>query len=422
MGVLALGVLPVAPAEAQTSDAAAQKAALEITAARDKANRAAEAWVKAETELDNLSVEQTRLEEETKQLSAHVDELQAGVESLALDRFLGDSNSAGLFIGLDGPTQQVEADILARLASDTSETSIDNYQAAQADLVKKQAELSRKQKQTGRAAAAVKKTRDDALVLVEQLKKIEAQRLKDEAVRRALEALLAEQQRRDQEKAAREAKVAEALAKAQAAAAAPAPAAASQGSTDQGAQPAPAADAPKAGSSGSSSASGATTDPGAGTTGGGGTPGDGGGAPITPEGDGSAGGAYVDHDIICPVQGSAYGDTWGAPRSGGRRHQGVDMLATLGTPLYAVASGDAQFRQNELGGNAIWLRGDNGNSYYYAHLDHYEGDSRHVSQGEVVGYVGDTGNARGTPHLHFEVHPGNGPAVNPTPTVRAAGC
>ncbi len=75
--------------------------------------------------------------------------------------------------------------------------------------------------------------------------------------------------------------------------------------------------------------------------------------------------------------------------------------------------------RNRLGGNALWLDGDDGNSYYYAHFDRY-GKIGAGEAGDIVGYVGDTGDARGTPHLHFEVHPGRGPAVNPYPTARSA--
>ena len=98
------------------------------------------------------------------------------------------------------------------------------------------------------------------------------------------------------------------------------------------------------------------------------------------------------------------------------------MLAPTGTPLQAVIGGFVSHRNNALGGITISLVGDNGNRYYYAHLASYEGTSRRVNQGDVIGYNGDTGNATGTPHLHFEIHPGGGLAVNPTPSVRAAGC
>ena len=117
-----------------------------------------------------------------------------------------------------------------------------------------------------------------------------------------------------------------------------------------------------------------------------------------------SGAGYIDN-IVCPMAGAAYGDSWGAPRSGGRHHEGVDMLAPFGTPIVAVIGGYVTFKQNQLGGNAASIAGDNGNRYYYAHFGSYEGSSRRVEQGEIIGYNGDSGNAAGTPHLHFEIHP-----------------
>lgn len=128
---------------------------------------------------------------------------------------------------------------------------------------------------------------------------------------------------------------------------------------------------------------------------------------------------------FCPVDGvTAFSDTWGAPRSGGRTHQGVDMLAVRGTPAVAIEAGTvARLRSGGLGGITVWLRGDSGDSFYYAHLDGWApGLSRgeRLAGGEVLGFVGTTGNAPASiPHLHFEHHPGGGGAVNPYPLVRS---
>ena len=94
------------------------------------------------------------------------------------------------------------------------------------------------------------------------------------------------------------------------------------------------------------------------------------------------------------------------------------MMAARGVPLVAVESGYAQFKTTRLGGNSVWVNGNSGTRYFYAHLSAWEGSSRNVSRGEVIGYVGATGNTSAN-HLHFEVHPGGGRAVNPYPYVRA---
>lgn len=130
--------------------------------------------------------------------------------------------------------------------------------------------------------------------------------------------------------------------------------------------------------------------------------------------------------LACPVQGSvSFTDSWGAARSGGRSHKGVDMMAAEGTPEAAIVGGTISRTsdiERGLGGITIWLQGDNGVSYYYAHNSrNVVNAGQRVSQGQIVGYVGRTGNARSTAaHLHFEVHPGGGGAVNPYPTAAAA--
>lgn len=126
---------------------------------------------------------------------------------------------------------------------------------------------------------------------------------------------------------------------------------------------------------------------------------------------------------VCPVQGGAtFTNDWGFPRSGGRRHQGNDLFAARGTPVVASVGGSYRRSNNGLGGISYYLQGDDGNTYYGTHMAGYGsvGPGR-VGQGTVLGFVGNSGNARGTsPHLHFEIHPGGGGAVNPFPTVSRA--
>lgn len=125
----------------------------------------------------------------------------------------------------------------------------------------------------------------------------------------------------------------------------------------------------------------------------------------------------VDGKFFCPVPGASFSDSWMQPRSGGRGHKGVDMIAPIGTPTYAPVSGDISFGTDGLGGRSWYLYGDDGNFYYGTHLSRFGPHEGRVTGGELVGYVGQSGNAS-IPHLHFEIHiGGRGNAVNPYPTV-----
>jgi peptidoglycan LD-endopeptidase LytH len=130
--------------------------------------------------------------------------------------------------------------------------------------------------------------------------------------------------------------------------------------------------------------------------------------------------------FICPFTPgrTSFINSWGYPRSGGRTHKGTDMFAVWNEPMYAVAAGVVYTGNSVLGGRSIWLVGSNGVAYYYAHLSGWNvSNGQRVSQGQTIGFNGDSGNARGgAPHLHFEIHPGGrgSPAVNPYPTLVAA--
>jgi murein DD-endopeptidase MepM/ murein hydrolase activator NlpD len=136
---------------------------------------------------------------------------------------------------------------------------------------------------------------------------------------------------------------------------------------------------------------------------------------------------------VFPVYGpSSFTDTFGAFRGdvSGGWHHGDDIFAPLGAPLLAIASGTVfSVGWNEVGGNRLWLRDGQGNLFYYAHLSAFSPlavNGNHVAAGAVVGFVGNTGDAQGTPyHLHFEIHPvsllglGYDGAVDPTAYLMA---
>jgi peptidoglycan LD-endopeptidase LytH len=128
--------------------------------------------------------------------------------------------------------------------------------------------------------------------------------------------------------------------------------------------------------------------------------------------------------LVVPVAGlprSRLSNNWGEPRSGGRRHEGIDIFVRCGQPVVSATEGIVtSVGENHLGGQVVWVLGPGGSMHYYAHL------SRHaeirqwdlVRPGDPVGYVGNTGNAAGGPcHLHYGIYLKGG-AINPYPLLR----
>ena len=131
--------------------------------------------------------------------------------------------------------------------------------------------------------------------------------------------------------------------------------------------------------------------------------------------------------LLMPVAGVTWDDlrdSFGDPRSGGRSHRGIDIFAPRWTEVVAVTEGTlTEVVHGGRAGRSLWLVGWDGRSYFYGHLEAWArgvGDGMTVEAGEIVGYVGNSGNAAGLPtHLHFEVHDG-GRALNPYPVLAGA--
>jgi murein DD-endopeptidase MepM/ murein hydrolase activator NlpD len=431
-------IVPIS-ATVRAGDTDAERAAREIQAAREQANAAADAYFQAESDLEVLEDDLIRLELAGERLQASVNLLRRDVESVAVAQFVS-TGAAGipLLTGISAPQDQVQADVFVDVLTNSGSDMLDQFDIAQKELVANEAELGERERDIEAQKVVFDRLRGQAEAEVVRLREVEEERLEDEAVQLALAAQLAEERadleeqiRREDEAVARAIPdpgagfpaptttiEARSTVRGDAAASGQAPNDIDADAADADGGTAPIIDAtpvettpPTTAVPTNEGASGGTSGGRTGTGGSGSNP-----RPV------DTGAGYLD-SIICPMRGSAYGDTWGAPRSGGRKHEGVDMIAPRGVPIYAVTNGFVTFKFNTLGGNAVSLVGDNGTRYYYGHLDSYEGRSRPVLQGEVIGYNGDTGNAKfSTPHLHFEIHPGGGLAVNPYPSVRVAGC
>lgn len=359
-------------ADASTSLTPAQKAAQEIQAARDRADAAAQALFDAESDIDRLEIEIGETEDELAEIEAEVGAARSGLEQQAVRHFVGAGGSTmPLLIDVSETNDALTADVYSAVATENVYVDIDDFDLLLDELDETRDDLEAQHAEADAATITFAALIEQAEAEVILLGEIEAQRLADEAVREALaaqERARVEQERREQEAQAE--REAAAAAQAATAAAAATPASPAQSNTPQ----------------------------------------------VTPQAAPQATGS----NLACPVAGPrAFADTWGAPRSGGRSHQGVDVISPTGTPLVAMEAGRIEFRSNKLGGKTLRLYGASGTRYYYAHLSRYEGGNRSVNKGDVVGYVGATGNTS-TPHLHLQIHPGGGQPINPYPQTRAA--
>lgn len=385
---------------------AARRAAEEIQDARDRADAAAQELFDTESTIDQLDLEIDATEEELAVLEQTVAEMRESRTQAAVRRFVGGGGAGGgplLLTDVGGLNDRLASDVLFAVANDAMHVDVDDFDAQIDEMTTVWDRLDDQLEEAEQQRTSYQELLTVAETEIERLAEIEAQRLQDEQVEHELEAI----RQAEQEAARQEAEREEAARQSAFAATASMPTepAAAGGAASAAAAPASPASAVPA------STGVPLPEPAAAAS----VPSTAAPEPAEPPPSPAVGGG-----LVCPIAGPrSFADTWGAARSGGRSHEGVDMMSPGGTPLVAMESGRVEFRTNNLGGNTVRLYGASGTRYYYAHLSAWEGRNRSVAQGEVIGYVGRTGNTQAN-HLHLQVHPGGGLAVNPYPYARQA--
>jgi murein DD-endopeptidase MepM/ murein hydrolase activator NlpD len=374
-GLLVLGI--ALPAFAQVTDD-------DIDRARAEVNRLTEDSAQLGQEVIEAYGRQAALNSEIEGLRSSIDfaevrmtETQDRLESLAVELYMGSTSGRSLSVLFSASNQEYPAGLeYLREASGVDDSVVTQMRVLRDEL----------EGQTARLGDALDEQEALSIELEEKAGTLQTQLVSAQEV---YDGLVVQQQREEEERRRREEEERQRAAEAAAAAAAAATAT-TQPSDDSG---------------GGGSESPDTTSPPATSP------------PATSAPAPSGGGG------VCPVAGAvSFTDSWGAPRSGGRSHKGVDMIAARGVPIVAIFSGRVQRTSNSsLGGKSVYFVSDAGDMYYYAHLDDF-GDissGQSVPAGYVLGYNGSSGNAPSyLPHLHFEYHPGGGSAVNPYSLVR----
>ncbi len=367
-----------------------------------RADAAGARYWEADLALYELGAEIEALSQQVARIDAEVTALRAQMIEIAVQRYI-DSGTPPPILAGDDINRQAVADALARFVTEGSFDIIDDYRQARDDLEQLQAELAERVRhqeeligQAGRAAEQVQaELREIGDVYLEIAPRLyEQDRLLDSLEEEERRRLAEELRRRQAEEARR-------LEAVRAAAQAAAEAAAARAAAEAAA---------------------AAATPGTGT----------GELPPVRPGEPTAGATPAAPELpvlraaggwVCPLGGPfSHFDDFGAPRHYGGRHKGNDLISPTGTPVLAVESGRVEHRANRIGGNSAYIFADSGNYYYNTHLSAYENVGvGWVPAGTVIGYVGDSGNAAGLPHLHFEYHlGGRGNHINPYPIVHEA--